>query len=198
MYSFSNDKLVFNFQNPGPLSWFSLKISMVTSEWSVLNPDQCYFDLFCFIHNTRGNEKIIQSTFDIRMSSAPCKLLFVILIIEQRMVIWSYWYIFQVLAEYNARGGDSKTKSEEKLWAKFEKKINKNPRLKVHKERVKLVSWCKIHFIEGFYIMKNRKNNYFKCVYLILGNPVRCFVRKIVYILVWSFGKYVIIFDWWL
>lgn len=46
----------------------------------------------------------------------------------------------KVLCEYAARGGDSKPHlSEEKLLAKFQKKITKNPRLKVHKEKVKLL-----------------------------------------------------------
>ncbi|CAH1258289.1 LYAR [Branchiostoma lanceolatum] len=45
----------------------------------------------------------------------------------------------KVLAEFHARGGDSKTRTEEKLLATFHKKINKNPRFKVIKDRVKLV-----------------------------------------------------------
>lgn len=46
----------------------------------------------------------------------------------------------KVLAEYHARGGDGKSYTEEKLMAKFTKKINNNPRLKVLKENVKLMS----------------------------------------------------------
>lgn len=46
----------------------------------------------------------------------------------------------KVLGEFHARGGDGKHYSEEQLLAKFTKKINKNPRLKVHKDTVKLVS----------------------------------------------------------
>jgi len=45
----------------------------------------------------------------------------------------------KVLAEYNAKRGDGKTKSEEELFPKLNKKINKNPRLKVLKDRVKLI-----------------------------------------------------------
>ncbi|KAL3865334.1 hypothetical protein ACJMK2_006933 [Sinanodonta woodiana] len=42
----------------------------------------------------------------------------------------------KVLAEYLFRGGSNK--SEEKLWAKFDKKLTKNPKFKVLKDRVKL------------------------------------------------------------
>ena len=56
-----------------------------------------------------------------------------------KCVQWLY-VSCQVLCEYAARGGDSKPHlSEEKLLAKFQKKITKNPRLKVHKEKVKLL-----------------------------------------------------------
>uniref|UniRef100_K1RK69 Cell growth-regulating nucleolar protein-like winged helix domain-containing protein n=1 Tax=Magallana gigas TaxID=29159 RepID=K1RK69_MAGGI len=41
-----------------------------------------------------------------------------------------------VLAEYTSRKGEPR--SEEKIQAKFSKKVNKNPKFKVHKERVKL------------------------------------------------------------
>lgn len=42
----------------------------------------------------------------------------------------------KVLAEYTSRRGEPR--SEEKILAKFSKKVNKNPKFKVHKERVKL------------------------------------------------------------
>ncbi|KAI8492865.1 hypothetical protein Bbelb_294620 [Branchiostoma belcheri] len=45
----------------------------------------------------------------------------------------------KVLAEFHAQGGDGKTRTEEKLLATFDKKINKNQRFKVTKDRVKLV-----------------------------------------------------------
>ncbi|KAK2176825.1 hypothetical protein NP493_636g00002 [Ridgeia piscesae] len=46
----------------------------------------------------------------------------------------------KVLCEYAARGGEGKDHlSEEKILAKFQKKISKNPRLKIHKEKVKLL-----------------------------------------------------------
>lgn len=44
----------------------------------------------------------------------------------------------KVLAEYLSQGCTEKT--EEKLWAKFNKKLKKNPTLKVLKDRVKLVT----------------------------------------------------------
>lgn len=44
----------------------------------------------------------------------------------------------KVLAEYLSQGCTEKT--EEKLWAKFEKKLKKNPTFKVLKDRVKLVT----------------------------------------------------------
>jgi len=48
--------------------------------------------------------------------------------------------VLQVLCEYAARGGEGKDHlSEEKILAKFQKKISKNPRLKIHKEKVKLL-----------------------------------------------------------
>jgi hypothetical protein len=40
------------------------------------------------------------------------------------------------LAEYASVKGE--LKSEEKILAKFSRKVNKNPKFKVHKERVKL------------------------------------------------------------
>ncbi|XP_019615519.1 PREDICTED: cell growth-regulating nucleolar protein-like [Branchiostoma belcheri] len=40
----------------------------------------------------------------------------------------------KVLAEFHAQGGDGKTRTEEKLLAAFDKKVNKNPRFKVTKE----------------------------------------------------------------
>ncbi|XP_046568420.1 LOW QUALITY PROTEIN: cell growth-regulating nucleolar protein-like [Haliotis rubra] len=43
----------------------------------------------------------------------------------------------KVISEYLSQMGPPK--SEEKLWAKFEKKVSKNPNFKVTKERVKLV-----------------------------------------------------------
>ena len=55
------------------------------------------------------------------------------------MTDFAYVFFKQVLAEYHACGGDGKTKTEAKLLARFTKKINKNPRLKVLKEKVKLV-----------------------------------------------------------
>ena len=42
------------------------------------------------------------------------------------------------MAEYASRE-DGTGKSEEKLLAKFNKKISKNPRLKIHKDKVKLL-----------------------------------------------------------
>ncbi|XP_071089491.1 cell growth-regulating nucleolar protein-like [Haliotis cracherodii] len=44
----------------------------------------------------------------------------------------------KVISEYLSQMGAPK--SEEKLWAKFEKKVSKNPNFKVFKERVKLVA----------------------------------------------------------
>ncbi|XP_072027975.1 cell growth-regulating nucleolar protein-like isoform X2 [Amphiura filiformis] len=46
----------------------------------------------------------------------------------------------KVLNEYHACGGDVRIKSIEELRATFEKKVNKNPNFKVHKETVKLIS----------------------------------------------------------
>lgn len=46
----------------------------------------------------------------------------------------------KVLSEYAARGGDAKMKSETDLLAKFNKKVNKNPRLRSSKDKVKLLS----------------------------------------------------------
>jgi len=46
----------------------------------------------------------------------------------------------KVISEYWSNGGDSKLKSEEKVIAKFNKKVIKNPKLKIVKDRVKLVS----------------------------------------------------------
>ena len=49
-------------------------------------------------------------------------------------------FLCQVLCEYAARGGDGKAHlSDEQLLAKFQKKITSNPKVKVHKEKVKLV-----------------------------------------------------------
>jgi len=46
----------------------------------------------------------------------------------------------KVMAEYNACSShQGHEKTEEKLWAKFEKKIKKNSQYKLHKDRVKLV-----------------------------------------------------------
>lgn len=45
----------------------------------------------------------------------------------------------KVLAEFAAQGGDGSSFTEERVLVKLKKKIHKNPRLKVHKERVKLV-----------------------------------------------------------
>lgn len=45
----------------------------------------------------------------------------------------------KVLNEYHSCGGDVRIKSMEDLRAMFEKKVNKNPHFKVHKEVVKLV-----------------------------------------------------------
>ena len=42
------------------------------------------------------------------------------------------------MAEYASREDGTGT-SEEKLLAKFNKKISKNPRLKIHKDKVKLL-----------------------------------------------------------
>ena len=54
--------------------------------------------------------------------------------------VYSVLCVLQVLCEFAARGGEGKGHlSEEKLLAKFQKKISKNPRLKVHKEKVKLL-----------------------------------------------------------
>ena len=49
------------------------------------------------------------------------------------------FFRYQVLSEFNARSGDGKVYTEEKLLAKFTRKVHKNSRLKVHKEIVKLV-----------------------------------------------------------
>jgi len=46
----------------------------------------------------------------------------------------------KVISEYWSHGGDSKLKSEDKVIAKFNKKVNKNPKWKIVKDRVKLVS----------------------------------------------------------
>jgi len=45
----------------------------------------------------------------------------------------------QVLSEFNARGGDGKVYTEEKLLAKFMRKASKNKRLKIKKDVVHLV-----------------------------------------------------------
>ena len=47
---------------------------------------------------------------------------------------------FQVLSEFNARRGDGKVYTKEKLLAKFTRKVNRNKRLKVHKDIVTLVT----------------------------------------------------------
>lgn len=44
----------------------------------------------------------------------------------------------KVLSEFHSRGGDPSITSEEKLFAKFNKKVTKNPKLKIHKDMVKL------------------------------------------------------------
>ena len=50
------------------------------------------------------------------------------------------YLLCQVLCEYAARGGDGKAHlSDERLLAKFQKKISSNPKVKLHKEKVKLV-----------------------------------------------------------
>ncbi|XP_013773189.1 cell growth-regulating nucleolar protein-like [Limulus polyphemus] len=46
----------------------------------------------------------------------------------------------KVLAEYEACGGENKPLSDNEVRAKFEKKISHNPKLKVHKERVKYLT----------------------------------------------------------
>ncbi|XP_076345850.1 cell growth-regulating nucleolar protein isoform X2 [Tachypleus tridentatus] len=46
----------------------------------------------------------------------------------------------KVLAEYEAHGGENKPLSNIEVHAKFEKKISHNPKLKVHKEKVKLLT----------------------------------------------------------
>jgi len=45
----------------------------------------------------------------------------------------------QILAEFQARGANEKNLTDNELRALFEKKITKNPKFKVHKDRVKLV-----------------------------------------------------------
>lgn len=45
----------------------------------------------------------------------------------------------QVLAEFQARGANDKNLTENELRALFEKKVTKNPKFKVHKDRVKLI-----------------------------------------------------------
>nr|XP_058970777.1 cell growth-regulating nucleolar protein-like [Pocillopora verrucosa] len=45
----------------------------------------------------------------------------------------------KVLAEFEARGANTRNLSDNELRALFEKKITKNPKFKVHKDRVKLV-----------------------------------------------------------
>lgn len=47
----------------------------------------------------------------------------------------------QVFSEYFAQGGDGSITSEEKLFIKFNKKVMKNPKFKVHKEMVQLKHW---------------------------------------------------------
>lgn len=43
------------------------------------------------------------------------------------------------MAEFEARGANTRNLSDNELRALFEKKITKNPKFKVHKDRVKLV-----------------------------------------------------------
>ena len=49
------------------------------------------------------------------------------------------FFLPQVLAEFEARGANTRNLSDNELRALFEKKITKNPKFKVHKDRVKLV-----------------------------------------------------------
>jgi hypothetical protein len=50
------------------------------------------------------------------------------------------WFaVLKVLSEFNARRGDGKVYTEEKLLAKFTRKVNRNKKLKIHKDIVKLV-----------------------------------------------------------
>lgn len=47
----------------------------------------------------------------------------------------------KIIAEYLSRTGDQNTEtSVEALWSKCLKKLSKNPKFKIHKERIKLVS----------------------------------------------------------
>ena len=55
-------------------------------------------------------------------------------------LVLTFLSLFQVLAAFYSHGGHETNKAEEKLLAKFDKKINKNPNLKVQKDRVKLIS----------------------------------------------------------
>jgi len=50
---------------------------------------------------------------------------------------------FQVLGEFNARRGDGKVYTKEKLLAKFTRKVNKCARVKLHKDIVSLCDWMK-------------------------------------------------------
>jgi len=49
------------------------------------------------------------------------------------------FHSLQVLAEFNARHGDGKVYTKEKLVAKFMHKVNRCAQLKVHKDVVSLV-----------------------------------------------------------
>jgi len=47
--------------------------------------------------------------------------------------------LLQVLAEFQARGGNDKNLTDNELRALFEKKVTNNPKFKVHRDKVRLV-----------------------------------------------------------
>lgn len=55
------------------------------------------------------------------------------------LILLKFSFLPQVLAEFEARGANTRNLSDNELRALFEKKITKNPKFKVHKDRVKLV-----------------------------------------------------------
>lgn len=50
-------------------------------------------------------------------------------------------FFLQVLAAYYSFSGDSNFRSEEELLSLFNRKLNKNPKFRVLKDRVRLVKW---------------------------------------------------------
>ena len=49
-------------------------------------------------------------------------------------------FTLKVINEFLTNGGDSRSRTEQELRALFEKKLHKNPKVKVHKEKAK---YCK-------------------------------------------------------